>query len=137
MKRIFILVITLLMTACASTTDKMYALENTLNAYENGIRWGDFGMAAALHQPPLDEQQVASLGELKDVRVSSYRVLNSGLDPEGVKLFQVVEIKYYHAAYASELVMTDKQSWLFDAERQRWAITSPFPQFAAQTNSAK
>lgn len=137
MIRILLLAITLLMTACASTTDKMYALENTLNAYENGIRWGDFGMAAALHQPPLDEQQVAGLSGLKDIRVSSYRALNSGIDPEGIKFFQVVEIKYYHAAYASELVMTDKQSWLFDPERQRWAITSPFPQFAEQTKSAK
>lgn len=122
----------LMSTGCATTVDRLNQLDDTLTGYERAIRWGHLNLAASLHQPMLDEAQAKQLASLNDLRVSTYQVLNSQLDDKGKVLLQRVEIKYFFDADPLVRSQVVNQKWDYDEARKRWAISTPFPEFAQQ-----
>lgn len=123
-------VLGLLLTACATTAERLNLLDDTVTGYERALRWGHLHLAATLHQPMLDEAQAKKLASLGDLRVSTYQVLSNQLDDKGVVLQQRVEIKYFFDADPMVRSVVVGQKWEYDETKKRWAITTPFPEFA-------
>ena len=118
----------LVLSACASSSEQGRMFERSTFAYERAIRWGEFNKALAFHRgkdEPLDE---STRRELKQIRVTSYDTVYARRLGEN-EVEQIVEVKYYLENQVVERSLTLKQHWEYDENKQAWYLTSPFPSF--------
>ncbi len=123
-----LLLICTLLTACASLKDRDDLLEQAQRNYESAVRWGHFDSAFAMHRNA-DGSVPTPSPRLGNYQVTSYHVLSRGVANDQNSADQVVEIKYYNVDYMREKTLTLRQHWRYDAAKQRWAVTSPPPDF--------
>jgi hypothetical protein len=115
-----------LLLGCASVREDQ--LDATLRAYERGIRWSDFKMAFALANQP--NAPVPDFERLQHVRVTSYDKIGAlQMSADGMKVVQVVEIRFVNINRMADRVLTDRQVWEYAEAEQRWKLTSAFPSF--------
>ena len=120
---------TVLMTSsCTYAPKELESLDKTLKAYERAIRWGDFNFARALQAKPVDISDFKRQ-RLKNIRVTSYKIINKVITPDLSKADLIVDIRYYYDNSVVERVLTDRQSWLYDNDRDRWQLNTAFPDF--------
>ena len=117
-----------LLVACATLKDRTDRLEQAQRAYESAIRWGQFGVAYAMHRNA-DGSTPTPSPRLGKYKVTSYHVLSSSVADDQNGADQAVEIKYYNSDYMLEKTLTLRQHWRYDAPKQRWFITSAPPDF--------
>lgn len=128
MKWWWIPVLAALLLGCASA--RVDQLDAALRAYERAIRWSDFKTAFALANQP--NAPIPDFERLQFIRVTSYDKIGSPqASADGMKLVQVVEIRYVNVNRMSDMVVTDKQTWEY--ANQRWTLTSPFPFFPSNS----
>ncbi|VAX12769.1 hypothetical protein MNBD_GAMMA24-1759 [hydrothermal vent metagenome] len=116
----------LLLGGCAGSNGKTNSFDSTTRAYEQLIRWGDLEKTNDFLQKPA-EFSAARHEKLKNIQVTSYRVLGRTITKEGIE--QVVEIKYTKDASVVVRTLTDVQKWHYDENDERWYLTSKIPQF--------
>lgn len=114
--------------SCAYSPKAFESLDKTLKAYERAIRWRDFDFARALQKNPQKVSDFKRL-RLKNIRVTSYKVINKIISPDLSKTEVVVDIRYYSENSAVERVITDRQTWLYDDVKDRWQLDTAFPDF--------
>ena len=126
-----LLLIVLLLAGCASVEErkKSISFQSTTRAYEGSIRWSDFETAAGF----INREKVTDPGPdpelLKRIHVTSYQVISTTGAPDGSGAQLVVEIRYYDEQRMSEVKLTDRQTWEYDAEAEAWYLASPLPAF--------
>lgn len=124
------LFVSLLLSACSivEKEQKSQSLHNSTRFYEYAVRWGEYEEANAMRKP---EALSASPNpaSLKKYRVTSYRLLNSSLSPDGLVFNQVIDIDYYNEDNLLERSITDRQKWVYDEELQVWFLDGPLPSF--------
>lgn len=113
----------LLLSACATSTDRAFELDNTLRAYENAIRWSDFERAKAFYK-----SDAPTVFGVKGVRVTGYDVTRQDASEDGLLIKQTVEIRYYRHDDVRVRKVVDEQEWDYDREHGRWRLKSPAPQ---------
>jgi hypothetical protein len=130
-RRIAIPCALVLLTGCASLTheSESRALETTLVAYGNAIRWGDIQQALPFVDPetvkthpltPLDLQRY------KQVRFVSY--IEQAPVPAGPhQVRQVVKIGLLNVNTQTERDIVDNQLWRYDEASKHWHIVSGLP----------
>lgn len=116
-----------LLSGCASTPDKFEVLDNVWKNYEKAMIWGEFSYCIDAHKG--NKVSSIQLRRLKSIKVTSYEVLKKEADPKGIVARQLVEIKYYHKAYAVIRTITVEQEWLYEPKSNQWVILTPFPTF--------
>lgn len=119
----------LLLGACA-VNERREALEKTLDRYAALIRWNQFAAAADFYDPALrDTDPITSLEmrRLKQFRVSGYRRRSFWRSPDGTRVRQAVEIRLYNIHTQVAETVIDRQTWRYDAEAERWWLTSGLP----------
>jgi hypothetical protein len=105
------------------------ALELTLNAYANAIRWGDTPQMLAFVDP--DTLKAHPLSELdlqryKQVRFVSY--IEQAPTPAGPhEVRQVVKIAVLNINTQTEREIIDNQLWRYDEATKHWHIVSGLP----------
>ncbi|HSN01713.1 MAG TPA: hypothetical protein VLS52_11950 [Rudaea sp.] len=120
-----------LLAGCAAMTaqSESRALELTLNAYANAIRWGDISQAIPFVDPetlkkhpltPLDidrykQVHFASYSEQPVVPVSAHEVR------------QVVKISLINVNTQVERSIIDNQLWRYDEAKKHWLLVSGLP----------
>jgi len=118
----------LLLTACATQSERARNLDSTLRAYEQAVRWGDYRAAFGfMEEEPADVSQQARSWE--NIRVSGYRTAPLRLDEQGRRAVQIVEIRYYDTRTMREHRLMDRQQWRYDADADRWYRVNPPPTF--------
>ncbi len=122
------LICLLLLGACATTGQRLDALDHTLRQYEKAVRWAQFDAVYAHHRWSEDAQPTPP-ASLRNVRVTQYRVNNSKLAADKMHYRQTVTIHYYLLDSARERSLVHRQTWEYDPEQKRWLQTSPPPQF--------
>jgi len=113
-----------ILNACATQSDIQRHLDDTLRAYERALRWEGLDKAAGFQKNP----QTISDRErrrLKHIQITAYNILSASYTP--AKATQLVEIRYYNDLNAVERTYTDRQTWEYDKDRQRWYLVSPLP----------
>ena len=116
------------LTSCLYAPKELDSLDNTLVAYERAIRWRNYNGARALQVKPMKVSDFKRQ-RLKELRITSYRIIEKVIAPDYSKAELLVDIRYYYDKSAIEKVVTDRQLWLYDKKRNRWQLESPFPDF--------
>ena len=130
--RCFLALCLLLLAGCASTPDRGDALREAQYAWSAAIRWGDFEGAWTLVDPAWRAEHPLTNLELerfKQVQVSRYHDIGSHV--AGDTASREVEIGVVNR---NTLVQRDaryQERWRYDAEAQKWWVTSGLPDFWA------
>ena len=131
--RAFILFVvsSLLLTACAAVDDskKSITLDKALWQYETAIRWVDFGTANSMRRTEGTAVYSPDPALLKNIKVTSYEVMNTTTSADHSEVNMTVEIVYYHDERMKLETLTDHQTWKYDPEIKAWYITTPLPAF--------
>jgi len=137
LRMIALLCVLVSIAGCESMTrqSESRALETTLVAYANVIRWGDVQQAIPFIEPetlkqhpltPLDVQRY------KQVHVASY--IEQPLIPVGPhEVRQVVKIALVTVNTQTEREIVDNQLWRYDATGKHWHIVSGLPDISQRS----
>lgn len=112
-----------------TTQSESRALETTLVAYANAIRWGDFEQALAfVDKETLKEHPLSAtdMERYKQVKVAAY----TEQPPEPVRAHevrQIVQISLVNINTQTERSIVDKQLWRYDEEGKHWHLISGLP----------
>lgn len=118
------------LTACASVHEsESRALETTLFAYGNALRWGDIQQALPFVDPETLKQHPVTALDLeryKQVRIVSYIEQNPvPAGPHQVR--QVVKISLLNVNTQTGRDIIDNQLWRYDETTKHWHIVSGLP----------
>ena len=119
-----------LLAACASTGGTKRT--DAMTEYEAAVRWNEFDDAWAFVDPAVREERPLSDLErerFRQIQVTGYGLRSRTISPDGLHLEQVVEIRLVNRHTQVERVLTDHQTWKYDAEAKRWWLTSGLPDF--------
>lgn len=131
MRSIFLLLILVLAAGCAamSTQSESRALETTLVAYANAVRWGDFEQALAFVDPEtLKAHPLSSIDmeRYKQVKVAAYT--EQPPVPAGAhEVRQIVQMSLVNINTQTERSIVDKQLWRYDEKTKHWHLVSGLP----------
>ena len=120
-----------LLCGCASmsTQSESRALELTLNAYANAIRWGDINQAIPFVDPEtLKKHPLTQLDidRYKQVHFASYTEQPPvPMGPHEVR--QVVKIDLVNVNTQVERSIVDSQLWRYDEAKKHWLLVSGLP----------
>jgi len=123
---ILLLLVGVLLTACAAGPDRKVLLDDTLRGYERTLRWDDIPKTAQFQR---EAGEAPDRSEFRGLRVTGYRVLNRTMEPDQTALTQTVELTYFREDEAVERTVTDTQRWAYDPERKAWLLETPLPRF--------
>lgn len=129
MRRITLMVSATLLAGCAAQ-QMQTTLEQTLDAYEAEIRWGDIAAAARYIDPEqlrTDPPGTLQLARYRQVRVSGYEELGiqSVSDTE---VHQRVRIGLINLHTQVERSVIDEQVWTWDPAAEHWWLQSGLPE---------
>ena len=127
-----VMVLVVALAACA-TPGQRSPRDQLLYDYVSAVRWSDFDAAAKFLDPELLARRPLTDLELeryKQFQVSGYEV-KSGSEPAPDTYEQVVEIRVVNRNTQVEKVITDRQTWRWDAEAKRWWLMSGLPDLDA------
>lgn len=116
------------LSSCSFTPEALDSLDKTLKAYEKAIRWRNYKFARRLQKNPVDISDYQRQ-RLKNIKVTSYKIIGKVIAPDFSKTDLIVDIRYYHDNSAVERVLTDRQAWVYEADANRWQLDSAFPDF--------
>ena len=124
-----LLLVTVILSGCPAAS-KTTSLDETLQRYEQMIRWSEWNAAMEFLAPEyLNEHPITRLDidRLNLFRVTSYTVGHSAVTTDGLSMRQSVEIRLFSKNQAVERVIYDQQFWQYDAETDRWLLHSGLP----------
>ena len=127
-----VMVLVVALAACA-TPGQRSPRDQLLYDYVSAVRWSDFDAAAKFLDPELLARRPLTDLEkerYKQFQVSGYEV-KSGSEPAPDTYEQVVEIRVVNRNTQVEKVITDRQTWRWDAEAKRWWLMSGLPDLDA------
>ena len=132
MRRLVPLTLLLLLFAGCSTVDekkKSMTLQSTIRAYESTIRWGDFETAYGFIKLDEVEDPGPDPAQLKAIKVTAYTSSVVSVSEDGTEAEVVAEISYYNERSMSVVDLVDRQTWRYDAMREKWYLADTLPDF--------
>ncbi len=128
------LLLALVLVACAGCASMQAqsennALQTTLIAYANAVRWGGWNQALAFVDPKtLKKHPLSHLDKerYKQVRVASYTEQPAvPVGPHEVQ--QIVQIGLINVNTQTERTIVDKQVWRYNEKNKRWRLMTGLP----------
>ena len=115
-------VLMLLIMGCATSLDdekeNWKKFDETSRAYLIAIRWGEYEAAYAFKRIPDANTEVPDFNDMKDIRVTSYRVKQTIISKDEMLVMQLVDIQYYRMRDVTVRTITDRQRWQYDKEKE-------------------
>jgi hypothetical protein len=125
-------VLMLLLMGCASLGDEKENWEKfdqTSRSYLLALRWGEYEAAYGFKKLPGVNEKLPDFEDLKDVKVTFYRVKQSIISEDEMIVLQIVDLQYYRMRNVTVKTITDTQKWEYDQEKERWYLVSELPNF--------
>jgi len=122
----------LLMTGCAGMNmDKegWKKFDETSRSYLLALRWGEYEAAYGFKRLPSVNDKLPDFNDLKDVRVTSYRVKQTIISEDKMMVMQIVDFQYYRMRNVTVRSVIDSERWEYDKEKKRWYLISDLPNF--------
>jgi len=107
-------------------SEKAKAIDGTLTAYGEAVRWGYFETAYE-YLPPKKRKEFPAY--LKNIRVTGYDVEKGPVMIEKDEAVQLVRIEYVHDDVQLVRVLKDRQRWRWDKDAKGWWLDSGLPDF--------
>jgi len=116
---------------CASFGERkqLDMLEQRTKNYETAIRWGRYDIAGAFVKSKVTTQVTDSHEELKQIKITSYKLLGRNFLENSEEAEQKVEIKFYNIDNLIEKTVIDNQIWLFNKDLKNWFLSTGLPVF--------
>lgn len=109
--------------------DQASRLDQSLSAYTDAIRWGNFGTAAGFAVPRSGSAPPVDPGDLEGLKVTGYSVrinrVNDGADEADV----TIAFTYYHESRGTLRQVDQVATWYFHPDRGAWLLDGGLPAF--------
>lgn len=132
MRRLVLIGLVIVLTACAEASTRNTNLDLTLIRYEKALRWSGVAQTNQFRKEPINfsSQQLAMF---KKIKVTGYDIIQTSYRDDKLKQLQViqlVEVRYVNEDTQIERKFSEQQVWEWDDEASRWWLVSPFPQIS-------
>ena len=130
MAKLFVTLCLAALIGCATVTEINIKdkFEKTARAYRQALQWGEWPSAKKHLHPENATMEQMTLDDLKQIKVTSYEVIDLVPSEDNMQVQQTVEIKYYYIKRMVEKTLTDKQTWVFE-EEAGWQLATGLPKF--------
>ena len=128
---IYSILLALALSGCAAVDDskKTITYDKALWKYETAIRWVDFSTANSLRRLEDSSAYTPDPNTLRNIKVTSYKVINKTESEDHAEVRLTVEIIYYNDRSMKLATIIDNQIWKYDPAIKGWYITTPLPPF--------
>ena len=128
---IYSILLALALSGCAAVDDskKTITYDKALWQYETAIRWVDFSTANSLRRLEDSSAYTPDPNTLRNIKVTSYKVINKTESEDHAEVRLTVEIIYYNDRSMKLVTIIDNQVWKYDPAIKGWYITTPLPPF--------
>lgn len=126
------LILILLIAGCASLADEKESwmkFDEISRSYLLALRWGEYEAAYGFKKLPGANEKLPDFEDLKDVKVTFYRVKQTIISEDEMIVLQIVDLQYYRMRNVTVKTITDTQKWEYDQEKERWYLVSELPNF--------
>lgn len=119
------------LSGCGSIEKKerLNSFTKATRDYGRLIRWRGMDGAAQFLRARDGSSISVDLESLEEIRVTSYRIAGSQVDPDEETGQVIAEIDYYNERDNRILTLTDEQDWWFDTESTSWFLDGQLPDF--------
>jgi ribosomal protein S24E len=128
---LFICVLSVIISACNTLTSLREDLDNTVIAYNDLLRRGEFNRAKNFVDQSQREDFEARAKIAKDVKIVDYRIVNA--DFEAARGEQIVEVEFDYYISQAYIVKTiiDEQKWSYVSteKKKQWRLITTLPEF--------
>jgi len=129
-KSLILLLVALLLAACASGNQAQRERKQTMDQWQSLVRWSEYhALSDMIHPDWLADNPIRNIDmeRLRQFRVTEYRVRQVISDPDGMAVERRVQIRLYHVHTARERVIEHREVWRYDEQRERWMLHSGLP----------
>jgi hypothetical protein len=122
-----------IVSTCSSLKNFREELKDTVVAYNDLLRWGEFNKAKHFVDASVRQEFEARAQAAKNVKIADYRILNADFETgEGEQIVDV-EFDYYTSPTYLIKTLIDKQKWSYiyveKEKEKRWRLMTPIPDF--------
>ena len=107
----------------------MNAFDHQTRVYGKLVRWGLFDQAAEMRLAKEGSLDPVPLDKLKEIRVTSYRIVRSKVSPDRKEAVVYATIDYYHERQNQVRTLNEQQMWWYDEEQEKWFLDGDLPDF--------
>ena len=130
---LFICVLSVTISACTTLTSIREDLDNTVIAYNDLLRRGEFNIAKNFVDQSQREDFEARAKTAKDVKIVDYRIVNADFEAARGEQIVEVEFEYYISPVYMVKTLIDKQKWSYVSiekeKKKRWRLITTLPEF--------
>jgi hypothetical protein len=129
MRRLLMIGLVVVLTACAEVSTRNTQLDLTLIQYEKTLRWSGVEQTNQFRKEPINFSS-RQLAMFKKIKVTGYDVIQTSYRDDKIKQLQViqlVEVRFVNEDTQVEKKFSEQQVWEWDKEAGRWWLVSPFP----------
>ena len=130
---LFICVISVIISPCSTLTSLREDLDDTVIAYNDLLRRGEFSRAKNFVDQSQKEDFEAIAKIAKNVKIVDYRIVNA--DFEAARGEQIVEVEFDYYISPAYIVKTiiDEQKWSYVStekeKKKQWRLIATLPEF--------
>ena len=130
---LLICVLSVIISACSTLTSLREDLDDTVIAYNDLLRRGEFSRAKNFVDQSQKEDFEARAKIAKNVKIVDYHIVNA--DFEAARGEQIVEVEfdYYISPVYMVKTLIDKQKWSYVSiekeKKKRWRLITTLPEF--------
>ena len=128
----FLVVIFLMLTACATQTGLSEEFDRSVKAYNRLLRWHEIESAGVTYiDPELREDFLKQAEILKNrgLSVTDFRILSSKYIPEKKSGDVITEFDYYILPSNRIKTISYRQDWVYQESIKSWKLKSKLPVF--------
>ena len=129
MRRLVLIGLVVLLTACAEMSTSNTQLDLTLIQYEKTLRWSGVEQTNQFRKEPINFSS-RQLAMFEKIKVTGYDVIQTSYRDDKLKQLQViqlVEVRFVNEDTQVEKKFNEQQIWEWDKDTSRWYLVSPFP----------
>ena len=134
MRNVLVLcVLIVIVSACSTLTSLREELDDTVMAYNDLLRWGEFNKAKIFADVSVRQEFEARAKATKNVKIADYRILGTAFEAEKGEQIVEVEFDYYISPAYLVKTLVDQQKWSYVSigkeKKKQWRLMTPLPEF--------
>ena len=122
-----------IVSACSTLSGLREDLKDTVVAYNDSIRWGQFNKAEHFVYDSVRQEFEARTKAAKNVKIADYRILSTDFEVDKGEQTVEVEFDYYISPVYQVKTLVDEQKWSYvfveREKKKQWRLMTPLPEF--------
>ncbi len=130
-RRLLLAAVALSLAGCAGMKrqDQASRLNDSLRAYTEAVRWGNFDAAKLFAKPREGSAQPMDPATLTGLKVTGFTVRINRVNEQSDEAEVAIGFTYYHEDRGSIRNVEQNATWYFDEKRAGWLMDGSLPVF--------